>query len=205
MGDINDISEKYRGYFNKRFSKYGESIKSLWGNLDAQLQRFEILSQIGDLKDRNILDVGCGFGDFYDFIVNCKKIPIGKYIGIDINSEIVKVGKKRHPEIPFLCADILNFQANILIDYSFASGIFFLPDPNWEKYLIEVSKKMFALSKIGIGINLLSIFSPNRDINRESFYSDPSRVLRIIMEEVSHNVILRHDYRDNDFTIYVYK
>ena len=205
MGDINEVSEKYRKYFNERFSKYGESVKSLWGNLDSQLHRFEILSQIGELKDKNILDVGCGFGGFYDFIVNRKKISIGKYIGIDINSEIVKVGEKRHPKIQLYCSDILNFQANIPIDYSVASGIFFLPDANWEKYLTKVSKKMFSLSKIGIGINLLSVFSPNSGINKESYYADPSKVLKIIMEEVSHKLVLRHDYRDNDFTIYVYK
>ncbi len=205
MDNINKVSAKYRKYFNERFSKYGESVKSLWGNLDSQLHRFEILSEIGDLSDKNILDVGCGFGDFYDFMVNRRKIPIGKYIGIDINSNIVKVGKKRHPGTQILCADILDFQANIPIDYSVASGIFFLPDPNWEKYLTEVSPKMFALSKIGIGINLLSIFSPNSGINKESYYGDPSKVLKIIMGEVSHKLVLRHDYRDNDFTIYVYK
>lgn len=208
MGNMNGVAHnKYREYFRDRFSKYGENAKSLWGSKESQFSRFEILSQISELKDKSLLDVGCGFGDFYDFLVNYKKVPISKYIGIDLSPEIIEVAKKNHPEITFLCIDILNLSSNkdLLVDYSVASGIFFLPVPNWEDYVVEVCRKMFEFSKIGIGINFLSIFSPNRGINKESFYADPSKVFQIIIKELSHKVTLRHDYRENDFTIYVYK
>lgn len=203
MGNIDKGSEKYKNYFEARFARYGENVKSLWGSKDSQFERFEVLTQIGNLEGKSILDVGCGFGDLYDFLVNHKKICIYNYIGIDAVPKFAGIAKERYPGATFVVTDILDSNLRYQVDYALASGIFFLPDSCWENRMIQICLKMFALSKCGIAVNYLSKFSPNKD--DLSFYADPSRVTKLMMERLYHKIVLRHDYRANDFTIYVYK
>ena len=39
-----------------------------WGSTDSQDKRFSVLTEIGDLDNRTILDVGCGLGAYFDYI-----------------------------------------------------------------------------------------------------------------------------------------
>jgi len=41
-----------------------------WGSTDSQDKRFSVLTEIGDLDNRTILDVGCGLGAYFDYIRN---------------------------------------------------------------------------------------------------------------------------------------
>ena len=202
---MSEMSAVNREYYGKRFSRCGVDVRAFWNSTDSQVRRFEIMSQIGDLEGKSVLDVGCGFGDFCDFLMTRSHIKLRKYIGVDITPSIVEEARKQHPGETIHCADILVFQTGDVIDYSIASGIFALPGPFWKEHFIAVCRKMFALSRIGIGINFLSIFSHNNGKDRKSYYVEPWTALKIIMEEVSHKIILRHDYRDNDFTIFAYR
>ena len=202
-GSLSKMSEDYVRHFEEQFSEHGESFKTIGFSTQSQRKRFEILSGIGDLGGKDILDVGCGFGDFYIYLI--RNFPICNYIGIDINLDMINIAKERNPNISFYHNDILDFGFETLIDYSLASGIFFLPNSNWEKRFIAICRKLLKLSKIGVGINLLSIFSPNCDKNKENYYVEPWKVLKLVMEILCKKAILRHDYRVNDFTIYMYK
>jgi len=198
---MREASEIYRQYFADQFDLYGADLKSLGCNPKSQKQRFEVLSEIGDLNDKDILDVGCGFGDFRSFL-NKQKIQIGSYAGIDLNYESIKIARERHPTDLFFLGDILELEKGPLIDYSFASGLFCLATPGWYDHFLEVCQKMFDISEIGVGFNLLSIHGECK--NKNAFYAAPSDILSFA-EVITHKVVLRHDYRDNDFTIYMYR
>ena len=77
--DINSTINRYK----QRYKKYGMSIKSLAsGNEKRRKIRYKILEQIGINDNSSVLDVGCGFGDFFQYLnINYKNI---KYHGIDI-------------------------------------------------------------------------------------------------------------------------
>jgi len=199
---MNEMSLKYKDYFERSYAEHGESIKTVGWNAKSQRQRFEVLCQIGDLEGKNILDVGCGFGDFYDFLGK-ENISIGGYVGVDISERFINIARKRHPAIRLFCADILDFQSLVRIDYSFASGIFFLCDLRWEEHFIAVCRKLLRISDVGIGFNLLSVYSEKNDSGQH--FARPWKILKLVMEKISLKVVLRHDYRSNDFTIYVYK
>ena len=63
--DINQTLHRYK----KRYKKYGNSIKSLAsGNRTRRKIRFKVLEDIGIKKNSSVLDIGCGFGDFYQFL-----------------------------------------------------------------------------------------------------------------------------------------
>ena len=64
MDFINQEKQNIKIY-KKLYKRYGNSFKSLdWGSKEKQMLRFKILSKIGNLNKKKILDVGCGFGDF---------------------------------------------------------------------------------------------------------------------------------------------
>jgi len=200
---MNEMSLRYRDYFDKSYTEHGENVMALGWNAKSQRQRFEVLAQVGDLTGKNILDAGCGFGDFYDFL-HSKGIFIAKYVGVDVNAHFIEVATKRHPCAIFFCADVLDFDSLMSIDYVFASGIFFLDGLQWEKHFLAVCKKLLSISNIGLGFNLLSAIEARRENLGERF-SKPWEILELVMAELSPKVVLRHDYRTNDFTIFIYK
>ena len=56
-------------FYNQKYKQYGNSLKSIgWSNKKDQDLRFEKLLLNYDLKNKVILDVGCGFGDLYFYI-----------------------------------------------------------------------------------------------------------------------------------------
>lgn len=198
-----NMSGNYRKHSERQLCEYGESFKAIGLSPQSQRQRFEILSDIGDLKDKNVLDVGCGFGDFYAYLM--ANFQIHDYVGIDISASMVKIAREKNPGISFYHGDILDFESEISIDYSLMSCVFFLHDSNWENRFIAICRKLFEFSKIGIGINLLSIFSPNYGVIKENHYAKPWEILKLVMDKLCRKAVLRHDYRINDFTVYMYK
>ena len=101
-----NISENYKKHSERQLSKYGESFKAIGLSPRSQQQRFEILSDIGDLRNKNILDVGCGFGDFYIYLM--ENFQIHDYIVIDISPGMIEIARKKNPNILFYHNDILN-------------------------------------------------------------------------------------------------
>lgn len=196
------LQEKYNLHFQERYKEFGENIKTLWGGVESQRQRFDVLLTIGNMSGKSILDVGCGFGDLYDEIRR-RKYKSFKYTGLDINQAIIEVAKNRYPNISFQYRDILKDNKIARYDYAVASGIFFLPDERWESYMIQMVNRMFSISKIGVGVNFLSSFSTKKD--GFSYYAHPSFILSMIMKNITSKTVLKHDYRLNDFTIFLYK
>jgi len=200
---MNNIAMMYKDYFDRSYAKHGKSVAALGWHAESQRQRFKILAQIGDLMGKNILDVGCGFGDLYDFLCG-QGIFMARYVGVDINAHFIEIAMKCHPHASFFCTNILDFNPRMSIDYSLASGIFFLDDLRWEEYFLAVCKKLLNISNIGIGFNLLSTIETGRG-NPSDRFSRPWKIIELVMAELSPKVVLRHDYRDNDFTIFAYK
>ena len=55
--------------YSENLQKYGYSPKTLEWFKNRQDIRFKALSEMGDLNNCSILDVGCGFGDLYGFLI----------------------------------------------------------------------------------------------------------------------------------------
>jgi len=90
-----------------------------WNNSYTQTIRFDILSQISNLENKSILDVGCGFGDFYNFLKS--KYQNFEYTGIDIFSDFIKIARKNYPNLHFIESDFYSYECE-KFDFIFASG-----------------------------------------------------------------------------------
>lgn len=204
--EIVEIQERYKQYFQSRYLQHGNDVQTLWGSQASQEERFRILLEIADVSCKTVLDVGCGFGDLYGYV---KKIAastrqqLPEYTGMDIVDELIQEARKKYFEATFLSGDFISKQFEKKYNYVFASGIFFLENPCWEKYCLSVCKKMYDVASEGVAINFLSRFSRKKD--SFSYYASPGKIVEMIMDNITKRCVLRHDYRENDFTIYLYK
>jgi len=190
-------------HYNMRLARYGEDVRALsWGSLESQQVRFQVLSELVELEESTILDVGCGFGDFYGVLK--QRVHLKSYLGIDINPGMIAVAKQRFPEANFRVKDIVEDSIYEVFDYVVASGILSLRAPNWKGIMEKVIYQMYELSRVGVGINFLSRYTTGKKTS-DSYYADPARILDFVCRNLSSRVILRHDYRPNDFTLYIYK
>ena len=195
-----DKIETIRRYEN-RLKQFGYDVKSLgWRTKRQQYLRFEILAEIGDLNNSSVLDLGCGFGDFYDFLLE-KGIKVD-YTGYEISRKLIEIARERHPELKFEVKDILREPINRSFDYVVSSGIFNHKMSNNDLFIKEIFRKTFEICNIGIAHNMLSSYVDYMD--SELYYASPIKIFDFC-KTLSRRVTLRHDYMPFEFTVYVYK
>src|SRR5690606_5888643 len=132
-------------YFTDLIEKHGVDYKALdWGSQAGQIERFRILSEIGITESDSVLDVGCGQGDYYQWLK--KNINIKKYKGIDITEAMLDIAKKRFPEADFELNNANLYSDSEKWDFVVASGIFYLRQHMPDKFLQETVENLFYLS-----------------------------------------------------------
>lgn len=187
--------------YRERFKKYGISPKSLgWKDRKSQVLRFRILSEIANLDKKSILDVGCGFGEFYEFLI--KKGYKVKFTGIDIVPEFLEIARKKYPECEFLIKDILQEKFERKFDYVFSSGIFNAKISDNYYFLEKMVEKMWSLAKKGISFNMMSDYVDYFD--KTLFYYSPEKIFSFC-RNLTRKIVIRHDYPLYEFTVYLYR
>jgi SAM-dependent methyltransferase len=195
--DMNEAVKRYE----KRLDESGLSPQTLgWRSKRQQYVRFEILSEIDYLHKKSILDLGCGFGDLYDFLME-KGIEVD-YYGYDISPKFIALAKKKHPNLNFEVKDILKDPVEKKFDYVVSSGIFNRKISSNEQFIRAIFKKSLELSNQGIAHNMLSSCVDYREA--KLYYANPSEILSFC-KTLSKRVALRHDYMPFEFTVYLYK
>lgn len=183
--------------YNERFQKFGIEPRTLgWGCKKDQLTRFEAATNYINFSGRSVLDIGCGFADFYEFLLK-KDIKIKKYKGIDINKNLIKTAKKRFPKNKYGVRNVLldNYkrkQADIII----LLGLLNFKLNNLDN--LAFSKKMikaaWEITKETLIVDFLSSYL-TKDYPREDsvYYHHPCNILKFALK-LSDNVVLFHDY-----------
>ena len=189
--------------YTKRFQKYGVDIKTLAsGSRDRQVLRFKIFSEIGNLDGHSVLDIGCGFGDFYQYFKD-QSIKI-KYTGIDVCPSFIKVCRQRFPEASFFVKDFQNDSIRGKYDYIVASQVFNnrLKIGNNERMMHRVIKKAFQICNVAVAIDMMTSYVDYRE--EHLYYYKPEKIFQFC-KTLTKRVILRHDYPLFEFMICLYK
>jgi SAM-dependent methyltransferase len=175
-------------FYQKLIKKYKEKdIRSLgWGSRESQGIRFQVLAGIGIGEGDSVLDVGCGYGDFGQAMFK-------NYTGYDIVPEMIKEAKKRYPQHKFITE-----WKDETFDWIVASGVFNLLDADMNLII-----KMFSQCNKGVAVNFLCRYRgmEEKDDRR---YHDSANIINMI-EGLTNKWVVRHDYRHNDFTVYLWK
>ena len=142
------------------------------------------------------------FGDYFNYLKQ-KGIKNVKYCGIDISNKIVDLAKEKNSLANIIHGDFLDLSDDEKFDYVISLGLNCVKTGyNWET-LTHLLDKMWKLSKKGIAYNAISTFSEISP--RGIYFVSPVKVIDYIMNNLTYNVVLRHDYMQHDFTIYAYK
>lgn len=201
-----------KNFYEDKFRKHGESVKSLgWGSRFSQEKRFEALLGIGIENNDTVIDVGCGFCDFYEF---AKRRGINlKYWGVEMCSPIydkISTKYKNDCNLNLINADYRDESFKIRnrkkYKWVIASGLFcFDSEENSDKErLVENIKILFEMAERGLAVNFLSSESKGKILPGFKHYNS-----EVMLDLIKHNVSLNSrvvkDYLHNDFTILIYQ
>lgn len=194
-----DDKKRIFDFYEGALKRYGTDPRSVhWAEEETQKVRFEILNNIADLRDKRILDVGCGLGDLYKFFIT-KEIHVD-YTGIDIIPDFIARAQERFPDAVFKTTDI--FSVNEQYDYVLASGALNFAVADSKEYYFSMIKKMFECSKNGLAFNMLNKAEHSNDETYSSY--DIGEVVAYC-KTLTDKVAVVTDYLPWDFTIYMCK
>ncbi len=215
---LRQISKQTIERYSNRYHSLRYDIRTLgWGTVEQQQHRFEQTLQGGvNFSNRAVLDIGCGFGDYLSFLTR-HRIRFDKYIGLDINPDLLAEAKKRQSRrrarnFSFTTSDLLNDGSlEPIVDVAVMLGVLNFNHKglvdNYE-YSYRCIRKAFALVREALIVDFLSAkrFSgyPKEDF---VFYHDPVRMLKFAMS-LTPNAILKHDYRpipQKEFMMFLFK
>ena len=184
------------------FEMYGYSPDALfWSSRGIQKTRFKVLADIGISAGDSVLDIGCGFGDFFSWLAGCNK-PI-EYTGMDLSQDILTKAKQLNPELNLLSGELFDFDwQEKSFDWIVLSGTL-----NWNLhdngvYARRLIQRMFELCYHGIAFNMLNSRVCNEKSMGNLLAYDPQEMLGFC-QQITDKCQIRTDYLDNDFTIYM--
>ncbi len=188
-------------FYNRHFRMFGDKPDALRWTAEGQRRRFKTLLEIsGDFSNKEILDFGCGKGDFYGFIKD-RNIEVD-YCGIDINENLINFARSKYPDVEFLCLDIEEDEFNRFFDIIFICGVFNLKMSGIEENTKKILKRLFKVCREALHLNALSDYTYDKDV--ELYYINPEDILNFALNNLSSSVILRHGIYKSDFFLSVY-
>lgn len=178
-------------FYSASLQKHGQSAKGLnWHSQPYQVLRFEKLCELlpDDLENYTLGDIGCGFGDLYDYLDPKPK----SYTGYDMMQEMVAITQKAtKQEAVLLDATITSPKT---ADYHVCSGALNILTKFETTLFIQ---NCFKASKKGFIFNCLT---GNRESQLFNYLSKPflenlAEALHVTRTEYKEN------YIPNDITV----
>lgn len=202
-------------HYTECFKKFGETSKGVdWPNMKDLEKRFGVMLDITKHQTPNnkkikILDLGCGFGLFLDFI-NQKNLPNEglDYSGIDLSEPMIKSAQKKWPKENFFIHDIIkNPLSENSYDYIIMNGLLTeklgLSFEEMFEHAKTLVKSAFNSCKIGLAFNVMS---NHVDWKREDlFHLSFDDLGNFLTKECGRNFIIRSDYGLYEYTVYLFK
>ena len=214
-------------FFEKLLAEHGDSPRSLDWSPEGQADRFRVLAEVvPDLVgvSGSVLDVGCGLGHFRDYLYSVVGHR-GPYRAFDTSSKMIDAARARMVERglysaiaaddAFTVHDAVDhpIPAEYHADYVFASGVLNLEvnggASGWtwrvggdDNAMLDLLQHCYDACRIACAVNMLSSCAPEKREGR--VYRRPEWAIRQALE-IAPRATLRHDYRPNDFTLYIYK
>ena len=181
-------------FYKKAYEKYGLSSKGVhWSSKNRQYLRFEILTNFikKDLSDSSVIDIGCGFGDYINYL-NENQIKINSYLGVDCEGFMINLCNKKHSSYEFKRVNIL--KDNIPnYDYLICSGALNILT---EVEFYDAIEKCFNASKKGFAFNFLT---------KDSFVRLQKNEIIDFCKNLTKNIEIKDTYLENDCSILLKK
>jgi SAM-dependent methyltransferase len=181
-------------FYRRVIKKYGISARGVhWSCKESQYIRFEILTKFieNDIKDSLIVDAGCGFGEYYNYLYDNDFKP-KEYIGIDCEEEMINSASKRFLNTKFVLKNILEDKLPS-VDYYICSGA--MNTLNEDEVLTFI-KRSYKASKKGFIFNFLK---------EDSLTNVPVNKVLKFCKSICSQIKIEDDYLENDISIFLKK
>ncbi len=197
-------------YYSQKIAEHGNtSLGADWNSKESQYLRFEQLSKvITDAKPFSLLDYGCGYGEYVNYLSLNFSADLFTYTGYDVSEKMIAAAN-----------ELFANRTNVLFtkklpatkfDYTIASGIFnvkldLASEKEWLEYIVNTLTEMDACSEKGFAFNALTKYSDKEFMKDYLYYADPLFLFNYCKENFSRNVALLHDYGLYEFTLIIRK
>jgi len=223
-------------HYEEKFDQFGATPKGLdWDNQENLNKRYEVMSELYSIKENSwntnkitLLDFGCGFGGFYEWLKNHQHFK-PDYTGIDINENLINKARELYqPEYVDEYADLSSIPGFGLIDihdpeqwesfnnpnifsdkfdYIICNGTFTvkagLTQEEMTNFMCSTLEKLWTKTNKGIAFNCMSkILDYERD---DLFHVSFDELSMWVYDNLSSKFTIRQDYGLREFTMYVYK
>lgn len=198
---INDL-EAVKKRYQDRIDKFGVSFDSLnSGDEEKQLLRCGAhLSAINKEKS-HVLDIGCGLGYFYEFLL--KNHSNIKYTGYDIMIDYILFCKENYVNADFECRNIFEVGISGIYDTVVMSQVLnnrYSNSDNLE-VMCNAIELAFNHSTISVSIDMMSSYVDFE--SPELYYYQPEAIFKFA-KSLTKKVRLLHEYRPYEFCIQLF-
>jgi SAM-dependent methyltransferase len=181
-------------FYKKVINKYGISPRGVhWNSQESQYKRFEVLTKFikEDISNCSILDAGCGFGEYYNYLYDNNLKP-KEYIGIDCEEEMISLALKRFLNIEFYVNNILEDEL-LEADYYICSGAMNILT---EEEVFLFIERSYNSAKKGFIFNFLK---------QDSFNNVSINSVLSFCKTLSKQINIKDNYLENDISIFLKK
>jgi cyclopropane fatty-acyl-phospholipid synthase-like methyltransferase len=204
MFESDPDNERLIDYYGGLLQLHGPSEAALGCTRSKQVIRFAAAARYANFDGKSLVDVGCGFGDFYAYLEAVGKVP-REYLGLDIMPEFINKARNMESDgVKFRTADFFREDQLGIVDNVFAFGIFnHLAGRSEREGLDRLDaflKKATALADQAVIIDFLSDRVDFRRNPEKDRHWSPSEVLEVAGKH-SQSVILDHSYLPFEFML----
>jgi SAM-dependent methyltransferase len=195
--DFRQIAAEARNRFEERLDDADNDATALgWDSTESMETRFEAATELYDFSGKTVLDVGCGFGNFYEYLIDSGQEP-AEYYGIDISDAILDVARDRYPAATFEKRNLfVNQFDSQTFDIAVEFGVlnYNLDRISNGEYMREYMRRTYEICDATL-INCLSDYREG-DWEWEEFvyYYSPETVFGYA-QELTRDVVIEHDFK----------
>jgi SAM-dependent methyltransferase len=208
----NPVYQLLVDHYEKCFEIHGPTAKGVdWPNdEDAQLRHhvMQSLWREDSSPKITILDVGCGYGAFFEYLSINEPAYRFEYRGVDLSEKMIRYAETKYPKGTFEIRDILdNPLDENSVDYAVLNGVLTekltLSQQDMTAFSESIITAAFKVCRKGIAFNLMST---HVDTERpDLFHLSIDQVTTFLVKSCSRHFIIRHDYGLFEYTVYAYK
>lgn len=193
-------------YYAGRLAEHGPVPRGVdWNGEESQRLRHEqFLRLFLGMPNASVLDLGCGYGDFLQFIRSAGHR--GAFLGWDVAPEMIEAARRLHGEHENSSWHV-GAEPDQTADFAVSSGVLnvrdTIPADVWEEHVRQVIDTLARSGRRGFGFNVLSLSSDAERRRPHLYYADPAQMLRYCLDRYGRHVALLQDYGLWEFTVLV--
>jgi trans-aconitate methyltransferase len=159
-----------------------------------------VLAEVADFTGARVLDVGCGLGDYADYLRD--RFAKVDYVGIDLSRGMIAHARERRRNLDVRVGNVLDAEFDDTFDVVNANGVFYLLGEEAPLLMPLLIERMWSLARVAVAFTSLSSWAPERLENE--FQADPLEILTFC-RTLTPRIVFRHDYLPHDFAVFLYR